>query len=378
MSVAILAASSPGEIRVAVAEGLTLLDYAIWRPGAPDGVGDVYRGRIIARVPAMSGAFVAIAGAEGFLPDSAGGAGRSAGEILAVRVTRAAQGGKGPRLAAVANEREAASVPSSFAGEVGGGSVALLQRGPNPIERFAAAYPDAPVLTDDAALLAALRPALGARLRLVARAFGPEIADEVAALSEPSVTLPGGVTIHIHPTPALVAMDTGPGTAAARPKGSAQQDANRAALPGLARQIRLRNLSGAILVDLAGLSVRKRAALGPVLAEALARDPLHPKFLGFTALGLAEIVRARIHPPLHEMLSGPHASGLAALRAVLAEAADAPHRAGRLVAAPAIVSALERDPVALPDLARRLGRPLILAADPALPPGAWRIDRPHG
>ena len=42
-----------------------LLDYAIWRPGAPDGVGDVHRGRVIARVPAMAGAFVALGGTEG-------------------------------------------------------------------------------------------------------------------------------------------------------------------------------------------------------------------------------------------------------------------------------------------------------------------------
>ena len=35
--------SSPGEIRVAVAEGDRLLDYAIHRPGAPDGVEDAHR-----------------------------------------------------------------------------------------------------------------------------------------------------------------------------------------------------------------------------------------------------------------------------------------------------------------------------------------------
>ena len=77
---------------------------------------------------------------------------------------------------------------------------------------------------------------------------------------------------------------------------------NRALLPALARQIRLRNLSGAILVDLAGLPARRRAALGPALAEALADDPARPRLLGFTALGLAEIVRPRVHPPLHELL----------------------------------------------------------------------------
>ena len=42
---------------VVVDEHLT--EYAIWRPGAPDGVGDIHRGRVVARVAAMAGAFVA-------------------------------------------------------------------------------------------------------------------------------------------------------------------------------------------------------------------------------------------------------------------------------------------------------------------------------
>ena len=68
---------------------------------------------------------------------------------------------------------------------------------------------------------------------------------------------------------------------------------NREALPFLAEQIRLRNLSGGIVVDLAGLSPRKRAGLAANFIAALAIDPLHPRFLGFTALG-AEAKRRSI------------------------------------------------------------------------------------
>ena len=60
MSVSIRVATSPGEARIAVVDDNRLLDYALWRPGAPDGVGDVHRGRVIARVPAMAGAFCSI------------------------------------------------------------------------------------------------------------------------------------------------------------------------------------------------------------------------------------------------------------------------------------------------------------------------------
>ena len=339
----IRAARSPGEVRVAVTQDGGLVDYAIWRPGTPDGVGDLHRGRIAARVSAMAGAFVALAGGEGFLPDSEGGADTSEGQILGVRVTRAAQGGKGPRLTARLADNEAALA--------GDGPVRLIRRGPDPIEELAARYSGAEVLRCDGIA-----------------GFDAELEEQIAALASPEVALPGGGRMHIQPTPALVAIDidAGSSTAERREKSSSQQALNRGALPELARQIRLRNLSGAILVDFAGLSARRRAGLEPELRRALASDPLRPRLLGFTQLGLAEIVRPRVHPPLHEVLAGPLAAGLAALRQVEQELAVTPARRAVLTAAPAIVTALQTDTVALPELAHRIPHPLVLRSDPAL------------
>src|SRR5208337_4737533 len=200
-----------------------------------------------------------------------------------------AQGGKGPRLTAAHDAAEQALI--------GSGPPALIRRGPGPLACLAAHYQDAPVLLDDAALAATLRPTLGARLTLVRAAFDAELAARIAALADPVVDLPGGARLSIHPTPALTAIDVdaGAATASGGAKGAAQLALNRAILPALAAEIRLRNLSGAILVDLAGLPARRRAALAPDLAVALADDPLHPRLLGFTKLGLAEIVRPRIH-----------------------------------------------------------------------------------
>jgi Ribonuclease G/E len=364
----IVATSSPGEVRVAVADGDTLLDYAIGRPGAPDGVGDLHRGRILSVVPAMAGAFVALDGANGFLPDSEGAAGQSEGTMLGVRVTRAAQGGKGPRLTARLDAAEQALV--------GAGPVTLVRRGPGPVERLARLYPDAPVLADDAGLAAELRPALGARVSVTHAALDEALAEQIEALERPDAALPGGARMSVHPTPALVAIDidAGAATAERRGKAAAQAALNRRLLPALARQIRLRNLSGAILVDLAGMPQRKRAALGPALAAALADDPLHPRFLGFTALGLAEILRPRVHPPLHELLAGPHAAGLAALRFLVRAVAADPTLAPVLRAAPAVVAALQADPVALNDFIRRTGRKADLRNDPGLSATRWRME----
>jgi Ribonuclease G/E len=366
VTVSIRVATSPGEVRIAVVDGRRMVDFALWRPGSPDGVGDVHRGRVIASVPAMAGAFVALVDAEGFLPDSEGAKGVNAGTILTVRVTRAAQGSKGPRLTARLDE------PAT------GGPVALLRRGPDPLVRLASRYPNASIMVDDAGVAAGLH--LGRRVAVAASVLDEDVAEAIDALSRPVVELPGGARVSIWPTPALVAIDVDAGgaltgSAGARPRHEA---VNRTAVAAVGEQIRLRNLSGGIVVDLAGLSPRKRAGLAPDFIAALANDPLRPKFLGFTALGLAEIVRPRVHPPLHELLEGPLAAGLEALRAVMAASNRDPRDMPAVRAHPAIASALRADAAALADLVRRTGREVTLRSDPSLPATVWVLEKDHG
>ena len=85
-------------------------------------------------------------------------------------------------------------------------------------------------------------------------------------------------------------------------------------------------------------------------------------------------MRPRVHPPLDELLAGPHAAGLAALRHLAADLAALPARAPILAAAPAVVTALDADPGARADFARRAGRALVLRPDRALAPLGWRIE----
>jgi Ribonuclease G/E len=361
MTAEIRIASGPGEARIAVLRDGVLTEYAIWRRGSPDGVGDVHRGRVIRPVPAMAGAFVAIAGGEGFLPDSEGAKGLTEGTILPVRVTRAAQGGKGPRLSAQGIE----PIPPD-------GPVTLLRPGADPITRLAAAWPDAPMRTDDPALLARLRADFGDRIRLDRDVFDDAVLAEIDALADTDVMTPGGTRLAFHPTPALVAIDVDAGAGIAE-RGSASgrhRGINQAVIPELVRQIRLRNLSGAILVDFAGMAARKRAALGPALSAALALDPSRPRLLGFTALGLAEIVRPRVYPPLHEVLRQPLTDGLAALRRAAADPLLTV-----LYASPAVVIALERDRIGLIELSDRRGQGVLMKADHALADSAWHLER---
>jgi Ribonuclease G/E len=374
MTPRILASASPGEIRVALLRGDRLDEAWVERPARPDGVGDLHRARVSAVAPAMAGAFLALAGGEtGFLPDGETAVRRqpvSEGMILPVRVIRAAQGGKGPRVSARLTAAEAA-----LAAAAPEGAPRLLARGPEAALRLARAHPSAEVVCDGAGLVARLRAALGPERVAFSPTpvFDAELEAEFAALAEAEVPLPGGGRLLIHPTPALVAIDVDAGPLAASADRVAQRRLNLLALAEAARQIRLRRLAGAILIDLAGMAVKHRAALAEPLAEALAPDG-QARLLGLGPLGLFEIQRQRVYPPLHEVLAGPLTPGLAALRQAVREAAAAPGRRLALHASPAVLAALAALPGALEAVAEALAHPLQLCPEAVGSEMDWRIE----
>lgn len=272
-----------GVARIALLDGDVLREFWLWDQSRPDGVGDVYTGRVDTVLPAMAGRFVNLGDTVGFLPDSAGGRGLSVGAYAAMRVTRAAQGDKGPRLAVT--------------DEAPGDRPGLLRRGDGPLLELCGRFASAEVVLDDYALIAQLRPALEDRMRYDANAFDPVLEDEVAELGQPSAPLPMGAVMHVTPAPAAAMIDID-----AKAASDVQPLAlNTAILPEICRQIVLRNLSGGILIDFAGMKAAARGKLSGPLTVALAQDFLKPEFLGFSHLGFAEIVRRRVRPPLHEV-----------------------------------------------------------------------------
>jgi ribonuclease G len=353
--IVILATATPGEVRALAIDDQGALDCAIERPGGPLGVDDRVVGRIASRVPAMAGAFVALPGgsADGFLPDTAGGRDLPEGTHLALRVTRGPQGGKGPRVAALADTVR--------------GPVRLLASGPGAVERLALLHPAAMIRVATPAIVADLPAALRPRVTLGLGDLGAEVAALWSALADRAVALPGGARMTVTPTPALVAIDidAGAATAERRGKKAAQMALNHALAPAIARQIRLRHLAGAILIDPAGMARNQRPHLADAFVAALADDPLHPRFLGFTALGLAEILRPRLHPPVHELLAGAHAEGLCALAALCSAWESRPASFEVIIAAPEIVAAIEADSVAREQFQHRTGRTPSLHAERA-------------
>jgi ribonuclease G len=389
----LLIAASPGELRLARLRGGKLVAYTLERPAHPSRVGALCHARVTALAPALAGAFLAVTPDESaFLPAEEADPDREdgaparpigalvhVGAAIAVRITRAAMGGKGARASAriPRDDREAAArLPPP----------ALVSPGPDAICR-ALAEPPAAIATDDPDLAHALRsrfPALAARVS-VARAplFDEALEAEIESLAAPEVPLPRGGRLRIALTPVVTAIDVDTGPAGGGSARAEREAANRAAVAEAARQVALRSLSGRIVLDLAGLPGGRgqRTVLLDAARKAFAAWVPDASVLGFSRLGLVEIVRPRIHPPLAELLGAPaegvvlspltHA--LAAFRAALRLAAQ-PGAVPRLVAAPAVIAAARAEAAALAACAARLGRPLDLAEEPGLPVADWRVE----
>ena len=126
------------------------------------------------------------------------------------------------------------------------------------------------------------------------------VLDMIDALRSPRVDLPGDGHMMIEATRALLAVDVNTGgdtTPAAGLK------ANIAAARDLPRQLRLRGLGGQIVIDFAPMPKRDRAVLDQVLRAAFKGSAAETSLVGWTTLGLYELVRKRDRLSLAEVLA---------------------------------------------------------------------------
>jgi Ribonuclease G/E len=370
----------PGETRAAVLDAADRpVELWIGHADKPEVAGNAYLGRVQRVDPALAAAFVELGLARpGFLPFKAAERRPVEGEALAVRVTREPAPGKGAKLSA-------RDVPPD-AGR--GRPPRLIAARDSLADLIRAADPDE-VRVEGAARRRDLQQRLPDLAARIAGHAGPEplfdgagLEAEIAALMEPEVALPGGGRLTVEPVTALTAIDVDAGAHAVSDPGRGALELDLAAADEIARQIRLRALSGLIVVDFLELETkadRRRVtdALQAALGEAAAGTAVSP----MRASGLVEIARPRRRKPLHEILCCPprregDATALAfdLLRRAEREARANPGRALTLVAAPDLAAALEgpaRD--ALDALARRLGGWPALRRDPARPRDAAEI-----
>jgi Rne/Rng family ribonuclease len=366
------------------------------------------------------------------------------GERVVVQIRREAQGGKAARLTtSVAlrgrrvelswgrpgirgGETLSPEERSSLAGIAGEGAAGLRLLKPEPIESLIAeaidlnrrwrdisdraarlsppsrldpplsfatalsgALPEAPsrILVDDPGIVPELRGVFPETMtQYKPEAEWPVELDAVfdRALAG-TVTLAGGGSVHIEATRSavLIDVDTGsPQTGSPERTGLA---VNLAAVDVIARQIRLRNLGGGIVIDFVGLEDRRlRERIRDALAEALAPDSRHPQVLGWTRLGHLELVRPRRGRPLAEALLEARPGGplvktavtvaYEALRALRNEARAQPGRRWCLTVSPDVAAALaDGATAALRRLEERFGRAVAIEADPGLDRARFQI-----
>jgi Ribonuclease G/E len=362
----LLISAGPGEWRAAWLEDGVAAELHVER-GDTLPAGSIHLGRVLRLVAGLDAALVDIGDARpGFLPVRVGGMELSEGARIVVQIRREAQRGKGALLSTRIVAGDAARLVVLAAGLE---PPARLDPAPGFAAALALRLPGVPerILTDDSAVLRELRDAFPAAE--IAHRGVEEWPVDLDALFDAALAstlaVPGGGSLHIEEARATVLIDVDSGTPEA---GSAQRAAlavNRAAAQAIARQLRLRQLGGGIIVDFVGLDGRRpRDQVRQAMAAALVGDPAQPEVLGWTRLGHLEIVRPRRGRPLSEAMLEPHganksAAALAfeALRRLYREARAAPAANWRLVAAPAVAAALHGPAsVALRALEARLGR----------------------
>lgn len=386
---AILIEASPGEVRGALIRNGDVWDVVHHRITRPSLIDAVYRGRVRRIDPGINGAFVDIGkGPEAFLrardasiPGERPARRARIAEILHegaeidVRVVADGFVDKGPRVARIAK----------VDGANGATAPAELVAPADPVAHILARYAGdrvRGVICSDPTTENLARSWCKANRRelfdhVVRERLGLfeeyGVEDAIESALERSVPLPNGAELVFDQTEGLCVIDINSATHAGK-AGRGPRDVNAKAMPEIARQLRLRNIAGAIVIDALKMgSGDDRNRVLVRLRETLKGDPGSCHVLGMTNLGLIEVTRTRIGPSLAERMQAPNpappaspeAVALAALRRVIRTAAATPAGGYRLAVAPAIADALEgplRD--AFDDAARHVGQ-LALVRDPA-------------
>jgi len=206
------------------------------------------------------------------------------------------------------------------------------------------------------------------------------VEEEIEKALARRVDLKSGGTLVIDQTEAMTTIDVNTGGyVGSRSFDDTVFKTNLEAAQAIARQLRLRNLGGIILVDFIDMhSEEHRAAVLEELKKALARDRTRMTVNGFTQLGLVEMTRKRTRESLAHVLCEPCAvcNGSGAvktartvcyeiLREILREARAFNAREFRVLGAQAVIDLLqEEESGSVAMLQDFIGKPIALQVEP--------------
>jgi ribonuclease E len=145
-----------------------------------------------------------------------------------------------------------------------------------------------------------------------------QIESYLSGMFNPTVQLPSGGYIVIDTTEALVAVDVNSGRATK--EGSIEQTATKTNLEAaaeVARQLRLRDLAGLIVIDFIDMDERKNnASVEKLMKDKLKTDRARIQVGRISGFGLMEMSRQRLRPGMLESTTQPcsHCHGTGLLR----------------------------------------------------------------
>ncbi|MBS0445837.1 MAG: ribonuclease G [Proteobacteria bacterium] len=215
------------------------------------------------------------------------------------------------------------------------------------------------------------------------------IDEEIARALSRRVDLKSGGYLIIDQTEALTTIDVNTGGfVGARNFDDTIFKTNLEAGSAIARQLRLRNLGGIIIIDFIDMAREDhQAAVLAELRKQLQRDRTRITVSGFTQLGLVEMTRKRTRESLAHMLCEPcpTCQGMGQvktarsvcydiLREILREARQFNPKEFRIVASAAVVEMLlDEESQHLAGLSDFIGKPISLQAEPLGSPEAYDI-----
>jgi ribonuclease G len=218
-----------------------------------------------------------------------------------------------------------------------------------------------------------------------------KINDELQRLMKPKINLPSGGSIVIESTEALTVIDVNSGKFTG---GKNLEDTivktNIEAAAEIARQVRLRDIGGIIVVDFIDMSSESaRNKVIKALEDGLRRDRTRATIQSFSNLGLLEFTRKRVGKDLGSQLRGscPTCSGLGTVMSPQTVAIDTlrhvregnhsqDHRHVIAHVAPTVAAQMEfwyEDEVV--ELSKELDARIHVRIDPMLHPERFRINR---
>ena len=218
-----------------------------------------------------------------------------------------------------------------------------------------------------------------------------QVETQLDAMHSPTVQLKSGGYIVINPTEALVSIDVNSGRATReRNIEETALKTNLEAASEIARQLRLRDLAGLIVIDFIDMEVnRNQTQVERRLKDAMKSDRARIQIGRISPFGLLEMSRQRLRPSLHETTFEvcPHCEGtgqrrsvessaLYVLRAIEEEGIRRRSSAISVsLATEVALYILNQKRQALADIEARYNFTVALQADDSLIPPAHKLER---